>query len=367
LVSACQKKKESVLIDKELRNKTKLAIQGDTAAFDDICAAKRREMYFTAFAMLGSKEEAEDVVQDTILSMFKSIGRLKNPNAINAWMHTILHDSCVNIIRKNDKRVPALPLGEEIIDTFAEKDTVGEPEKIFGDREIYEELYRGISTLPEKARESLVLYYFSDMKYREIAEITNTSIKTVSSNIVRAKKHLKFYMKEHCPEIASISSILLALNIDIAGSSIAAAGLGVKKTALTSKGIITAMSNSAVPLATGAAGVAVAVALTFAALATPNYEIALSGDCECGHINPQSIKLEGVRANDSFEQWELLAQDGNILYTGNLDSVTNYVSELENSHRNGHYVLRCIITNDRNGNRYSVTRDITIGDLLGDE
>jgi hypothetical protein len=256
-------------------------------------------------------------------------------------------------------------LSDEFLETIADKDTSGDPEKLLDDKEIYEELYKGISALPEKARETLVLYYFSDMKYRDIAEMTNTSIKTVSTNLIRARKQLKVHMKERCPEISSISPILSALSINVMGSGIVAGG-GIKSGALIGKGISAAISNAVAPIAVGTAGVMVAAVTAYAILATPNYAIALSGDCECGHINPQSIEIEGVRVGDSLGEWELLANDGSTIYTGDLDAVTNYVSGLEKTRRNGHYTLRCIITN-KSGGSYAVTRDITIGNLVGDD
>jgi RNA polymerase sigma-70 factor (ECF subfamily) len=336
------------------------------AAFEEICAAKRRELYFTAYAMLGSREDAEDAVQDAMISMFRYIGNLKKPEAISIWMHKILRISCVDIIRKNENRAPTATLSEKVMETYAEKDIVGEPEKILGDKEIYEELYRGIRTLPAKSRETLVLYYFSEMKYRDIAKTTNTSVKTVSTNLIRARKQLKSYLKERCPEMVSLTSLLSAISVNVAsGGAATAVGVGIKSSVVAGKGILSALSSTAAPLAMGTAGVAVAAVATYSLLDMPSYAIELSGDCECGHINPQGIEVTGIRAHDHVDAWELLAPDGAKIYTGDFDAVTNYVNGLEKMRRNGHYTLRCIITS-KSGDRYMVFRDITIGNLAGD-
>jgi RNA polymerase sigma-70 factor (ECF subfamily) len=333
-------------------------MNGDMAAFEEICAAKRRELYFTALAMLGSNEDAEDAVQNAMISMFKNIGKLKKPEAVNSWMHKILHDNCVNIIRKNERQVPSAPLSDDLLETFADKDISGDPGKILGDKEIYEELYRGISLLPVKSREVIVLYYFSDMKYRDIAKLTDTSIKTVLTNLMKAKKHLKSYLKERYPEMLSLSSLLSAIGVHTVGGGIATASLGMKGGSGVSKAVASVVA--------GTVGVAVVAVTAYAILSTPDYTIALSGDCECGHINPQSIEIEGMREGDSPGEWELLAQNGSTLYAGDLDSVTSYISLLEETQRDGHYTLHCIITN-KNGNRYDLSRNITIGNLAGDE
>jgi RNA polymerase sigma-70 factor (ECF subfamily) len=347
-------------MQKDLRNKFELAIHGDKAAFEEICAAKHRDLYFTAFAMLGSKEDAEDAVQDTMISMFRNIGKLKNPKAFNAWSHQILHNSCVNIVRKKEQQLHTTPLSDGIINTVAGRDIDGEPDKILGDKEMCAELYEAIRALPEKSREALVLYYFSDMKYKDIAKVTGSSIKTVSTNLIRAKKNLESYLKENYPEMAS-----RALASIVGGGAVFGAKL--KGGALIGKHLFTVSSNLATHVAAVTVGAVCAGAVTYSVLAAPNYDIALtSDDCDCGHINPQSIELKGTRSGDEADVWALLAKDGETLHTGNLPSVTDYVQKLESDSKHGYYTLRCVITS-KDGDRYAASRDIIIGNLDGDE
>jgi RNA polymerase sigma-70 factor (ECF subfamily) len=322
-------------------------MHGDTAAFEEICAAKRRELYITAYTMLGSKEDAEDAVQDTMLNMFRNIGNLRKPKAFNSWIYRILHDCCVNILRKKGRQLRTDPLGDEIIDAVADMDTRVEPEGALTDLEMSAEVYESIRLLPEKSRDTLILYYFGDLKYREIAEMTNTSIKTVSTNLIYAKKVLRERLREYGPGVTSLSA-----GIPLFGEG--------------AKHILALSSKMAANIAIGAAGVACAAAVTYAALAVPDYAIALSGDCDCGHINPKSIELKGARAGDSPGEWELLARDGSAIFAGSLDSVTDYIQKLEKTRRDGRYKLRCVITS-KNGARYAVSRGITIGDFAGDE
>jgi predicted DNA-binding protein YlxM (UPF0122 family) len=276
----------------------------------------------------------------------------------------------VDIIRRKDKRVPLSLLSDELMDVFADSDRDSEPENVVGGRELYDELYRGIQVLPEKSREVLVLYYFSEMKYREIAKVTNTSVKTVSTNLIRAKKHLREYMKERCPEMVSLSSMFSAINIQIAaqtGAGITATGVGTGAGVLAGKsGIFATLSNIAAPAAAGTAGAVAAAAIAYSALtAVPAYEIALTGDCDCGHINPQTIELEGTRTGDTLGKWELLTSGGKTARAGSLNTVTDYIKELENARKKGHYTLRCTVTG-KNGDSYAVTRDITIGTNIKD-
>jgi RNA polymerase sigma-70 factor (ECF subfamily) len=361
------------LITKDLLEaKTEHAIHGDKAAFEEIYAAKRRELYIVALTMLGSKEDAEDAVQETMLGMFRNIGNLRNPKAFNGWVHKILHDNCVNIIRKKERRISTVLLSEAIVDTVADADSDVEPEQILGKLEICAELYEAIRSLPEKSREALLLYYFSDMKYKEIAKATGSSIKTVSTNLIRAKKNLKAFLQEYYPDTASLAVLLPMLKIAMlapaAGGGAALAGAKISGGVLFGKNILASLSNLAIPAATGTAGVAgvaCVATIAYAILAPPGYEIALTGDCGCGHINPHHIELKGARAGDNLSAWEAIAEDGAILHTGDLPSITKYIKKLEDAHKHGHYTLRCEVTG-KDGARYALSRDITIGNLAGD-
>jgi RNA polymerase sigma-70 factor (ECF subfamily) len=362
--------------EKYLEKKAYLAMNGDMAALTDIYAAKRRDMYFTARVMLGSKEDAEDAVQDAMLRIFLNIRNLKNPKAINSWIFRVLHNSCVDIIRKQSHAADKVTSPESPLFDIADEDGAVEPETLMSVNETSEELYEAIRALPEKSREALVLHYFGDMKYRDIARMTNTSIKTVSTNLIRAKKNLKNYLYEHYPEMAamaSFSALMPALETGafahIAGGTMAAAGAKLKGAALAGKGLATALSNSPGPIAAGAAGVVCVTGIGYAVLANdvpPDYAIALESErCECGHINPEHIELRGARASDNVSGWEVVDADGERVFSGDLAAVTAYVTDMSSKHKDGIYELRCVVT-DWRGKSYDISRGIAIGNYSGD-
>jgi RNA polymerase sigma-70 factor (ECF subfamily) len=345
------------LTDRELRSETKLAIQGDKAAFEKLYAAKRSALYFAALALLGSEEDAEDAVQDASIDLFRNIGGLKDPKAVNSWMHRILYARCMDIMRGKYKQVKQACLTDEVAESSVDLGREGNPEGRLSYSEVCEELYEGIRALPEKSREALVLYYFSDMKYREIAAVTDSSVQTVSTNLIRARKILKSYLKEHYPEMASLSVVLPAAGMT---------GIKLGGGAIFSK-LGAAASGAASHVAAGTAGVAVAAAVTYAVFAAPNYEIIFKGDCDCGHINPKLIELKGARPGDTIGEWELISKNGETLCEGSLPRVTDYIKKLEKKKTLGNhlYTLRCVIT-AKDGERFKVTRELAIGYFDGD-
>jgi RNA polymerase sigma-70 factor (ECF subfamily) len=167
------------------------AIQGSAEAYKEIYGLKRRELYLSALRQLGSPEDAEDAVQDTLISAFQHITGLKDPHALNAWLYRILRRRCADIVRRRKRQAPPLMTDESAADMIADEDADFLPEKYTLDAELRAKLAAALSRLPEKSRETLTLYYIKDMKYGEIAAATHTSVKTVSTNLLRAKRKLR--------------------------------------------------------------------------------------------------------------------------------------------------------------------------------
>jgi RNA polymerase sigma-70 factor (ECF subfamily) len=333
------------IADKTLERVAEDAIQGSRAAFEEIYEAKRRELYLTALKLLGSREDAEDAVQDTLMAVFQQIHRLRHPSALNAWMYKILHQRCINIIRKRQRKrkLDTTLTDDDVADIVPDEDGDYLPEKHMEDSEMNKELYEAINALPEKSREALISYYFYDMKYREIAEATDTSVQTVSTNLIRARDKVR-------SQLVAVGAALkgaFAAKVSIAAGGMAAkVGVGV------------------------AAAVCAAGVTYYAAIgeATPlpkpepeHFHIALAGaDCECGHINPRSVSIEGLREGDVVTGWEVRAQNGEVVKSGSLAQVTAYIVRLEAAQREGTYRLHCKVT-DKYGYEYGVSREIAIG------
>jgi RNA polymerase sigma-70 factor (ECF subfamily) len=333
-----------VEVEELLIARTQEAIKGDREAFEQIYSAKRRELYLSAIRLLGSPEDAEDAVQETLLNMYQCIHTLKHPKALNAWLHRILYQRCVDIMRKRKRTVTSIMADEGIAESVEEENGEYLPERHAEIEEAKEELYGAIESLPEKSKQAFILYYLNDMKYSEIAEATNTSIKTVSTNLIRAKQKLRVYL--------------------------AVAEAGIKSAAISK--VPLAAQGIAAKVGIGAAGVLCAAGVTWYALpespAVPpvpepaDFQIALeSEDCLCGHINPRHAELKGIREGDTVSEWDVIGREGQTLFSGSLAKATEYITKLGQEAKDGGYRLKCTIT-DKSGYTYNVSRDILVGD-----
>ncbi|MDR2610325.1 MAG: RNA polymerase sigma factor [Clostridiales Family XIII bacterium] len=340
--------KNTKLTNDELEHLAREAINGRGRAFEMIYEAKRRELYLTALRLLESPEDAEDAVQETLMNVFQRIHRLRYPRALNSWLYKILYQKCTDIIRKRQlrRKVDTALTDDDVADWFPDDDGDYIPEKRAEKDEMGEVLRSAILSLPEKSREAFILYYLNDMKYSEIAEATGTSVKTVSTNLMRARRKLRSHL-------------------EVAGAGFKSAFAA--KLAMGAQGV-------AVKVGIGAVGALCAAGVTWYALAEEplpepepaNFFIALSSnDCECGHINPKDIGLRGIRSGDVVSTWEVADASGNVVFSGSLADTTAYITGLETSGPNGAYVLRCAVT-DKHGYEYGVSREIAIGAYKGD-
>ena len=69
-------------------------LEGEEQAFDHIVRRWEKKVYNLAWRMLGNREDAQDVVQETFLSVFKSIGNLRDPRSFSTWLYQITLNHC---------------------------------------------------------------------------------------------------------------------------------------------------------------------------------------------------------------------------------------------------------------------------------
>lgn len=159
----------------------KRAAKGDAAAFGELYSLFAGEMYRYALYSLGSREAAQDAVQETALEAFRNIGKLKNESAAKAWFFGILYNVCKHFQREKYKTdFTSLDLCEEL----SSADT---SEKLL----IGLDLIRLINTLGEQEREIVLLSAVCGYSGKEIADVTGIPHGTVRSKLSRALAKLR--------------------------------------------------------------------------------------------------------------------------------------------------------------------------------
>ncbi|NUQ62650.1 MAG: sigma-70 family RNA polymerase sigma factor [Pirellulales bacterium] len=139
-------------------------------------------VYRYAYRLTGSVADAEDLTQQVFLTAQQKLVQLRKAESAQSWLFAILRNC---FLKGRQKRRP-VPAGDLNFDVERIPAEISEDEEIDP-----EQLQEAIRDLPEAYRLVLVMFYYEDRSYREIAEQLDLPIGTVMSRLARAKAHLR--------------------------------------------------------------------------------------------------------------------------------------------------------------------------------
>lgn len=165
-------------------------IKGDVLSFEDVYNKYNRKIYTFSFRYLKNKEEAEGIVQEVFLKLWKSAKHLKPDSDLNAWLFTVTF----NDIRKRFRKLASEKKHIENFLTLIEfqPDEITETEYY----DLVDKVDLLLENLPTRQKTILLLRKDEDLSNSEIAERLNLSKKTVENHLNRARKTLKRAMLE---------------------------------------------------------------------------------------------------------------------------------------------------------------------------
>ena len=160
------------------------------AQFEREALAHLDALYAFALKLARARDDAEDLVSDTLLRAFERWDQYRLGTNIRAWLFTILYHVFVSRKRRVDAREVHAPDDSEGWSAF---EAVGEidPEGRFYDSFIDDEITQAIDALPDEYRAAVVLSDLHDLRYAEIAEILGVPEGTVKSRLFRGRRILQ--------------------------------------------------------------------------------------------------------------------------------------------------------------------------------
>jgi len=174
---------------------------GDIQAFKALYDRYSRKVLNFSYRLTGSKEIAEEVTQETFISVFKNIKSLQNVSRFEPWLFMIARNYVYQAYRK--QRVPELSVDEtdeddrEVIQLESEADS---PEEQVLRGELRTVTRQIIQSLGEKYRDAFVLAVLEGFSYQEVADMLGRKIQSVKTDIHRARlmirEKLARYLKE---------------------------------------------------------------------------------------------------------------------------------------------------------------------------
>lgn len=169
--------------------------QGDRAAFDQLVERVRGRAFHTARMLVGSRDDAMDLVQEAFLKVFRARDTYRDGEPFLPWFHRILRNTCFSHLRRRGrihKRSLAVMGPDE--DEGPDYDLVDEapgPDAHSEERERTEILHQSFEGLSARDREILSLRHFQELSYKEIAEALDIPQGTVMSRLFHARRRLR--------------------------------------------------------------------------------------------------------------------------------------------------------------------------------
>ncbi len=170
-------------------------------------------LYRTARRMTNSPQEAEDLVQETLLKAFRFANTYHPGTNLRAWLFRILNTSAINRYRRQATHpTPAtLPEGEDfylynrIRDLSGHEVTQDAEEEVLS-KYLDEDVYKALNDLPPNFRMPIILADIEGLSYKEIAEALDIPIGTVMSRISRARRQLQRSLWEYARQRGYVRS-----------------------------------------------------------------------------------------------------------------------------------------------------------------
>jgi RNA polymerase sigma-70 factor (ECF subfamily) len=162
------------------------ALQGDQAAFGQLVRAYERPVYNLAYRMLGNCEEAEDAAQETFVRAYTRLATYQPERKFVNWLLSVASHYCIDRLRRHS-RAPQVSLDDELSPLWMASDAE-RPDQVVDRKQEQEMVRKVLATLPPDYRAAVVLRYWYDMSYEEIATTTGSTESAIKSRLHRARQ-----------------------------------------------------------------------------------------------------------------------------------------------------------------------------------
>ena len=181
------------------------ARQGDREAFGRLVEAYKGPVFNLAYRMLNNAAEAEEAAQEAFIRAYTRLDTYNPAHKYSTWMLSITSNYCIDIIRK--RRAQLLSIDEPLPPhpaLMSDRESGPEAQSVHHEQQAL--VQQMLAVLPEEYREAVVLRYWYDLSYEEIAEVMDTTVSAIKSRLFRARRQLAdVYETDDSGEMALMS------------------------------------------------------------------------------------------------------------------------------------------------------------------
>jgi RNA polymerase sigma-70 factor (ECF subfamily) len=155
---------------------------GDAAAFRQIADKHLGSIVRYAFRLLDSKEEAEEVAQETFLRAWEHAGSYQPTAKLTTWLHTIAHNAAIDRIRKRR---------ETVSDDFDDQPASARPSLLLASKETALAVQSALDSLAPRQRAAISLVHYQGLSGTETAQVLGIEVEAVESLLARGRRKLR--------------------------------------------------------------------------------------------------------------------------------------------------------------------------------
>lgn len=160
----------------------RLVGQGDAKAYRTLADKHVRSIVSYAYRLLGDRNEAEDIAQETFLRLWTGAWKWKPEARLTTWLHRVAHNLCIDALRKRRER------SSQPVESYPADDR---PSGLVERRRIARSVEDAVGELPERQRAAIMLVHYQGLTNVEAAEVLEVSVEALESLLARARGTLR--------------------------------------------------------------------------------------------------------------------------------------------------------------------------------
>ncbi len=158
--------------------------------FRVLMEAYQERLYWHIRKMVHQHDDANDVIQNTFIKVYRSIGKFEGKSKLYTWLYRIATNESITFLNKKKKKATS-----SIDDEDANLSNRLKADEYFDGDEIQYQLQLALETLPEKQKMVFNMRYFDEVSYADMSEILETSVGALKASYHHASKKIEAFLK----------------------------------------------------------------------------------------------------------------------------------------------------------------------------
>lgn len=190
LIFISSKSKTTSLIDEITLVEQLKGVQTKEKAFRVLISEYKERLYWHIRKIVISHDDADDVLQNTFIKVFRGIDNFKQDSKLYSWMYRIATNESITFLNKRakERNTDISEIKQELVSTL-------DSDSLYTGDEIEITLQKAIASLPQKQQLVFNMKYFDNMKYDEISQILDTSVGALKASYFHAVKKIENYIR----------------------------------------------------------------------------------------------------------------------------------------------------------------------------